>query len=197
MKSWSATQDPLALSSCEAEYYAMVQGVMEVAADKLGTVVEGATRAIGMRTAARELGIGDHDIVIEVATDSSAAKSFASRRGAGRMRHVEVKWLWLQQAVAEGRVRLQKVLGTTNPADVCTKYQALKDIEHKLKAVNIIVETRDVNGRFSAQTGDVKQVGARSGVRTFWGWLQGGGPRLAWADADDSDGEGAGERARL
>ena len=30
IKTWSVTQDPLALSSCEAEYYAVVDGVMEV-----------------------------------------------------------------------------------------------------------------------------------------------------------------------
>ena len=42
MKTWSTTQSSPALSSCEAEYYA---------------VVDGAARALGMQTAARELGI--------------------------------------------------------------------------------------------------------------------------------------------
>ena len=30
--------------------------------------------------------------------------------------------MWLQREVAEGRVRVHKVLGTENPADVLTKY---------------------------------------------------------------------------
>ena len=184
MKTWSATQDPLALSSCEAEYYVMAEGVMKAAAETLGIVVEGATRAIGMQSAAKELGIEAADIVIEVATDSSAAKSFASRRGSGGMRHVEVKWLWLQQAVADGKVRLQKILGATNPADVCTKYQALKEIEQKLKAVNIFVEGRSTTAEDASEG---------LAARSAWAVLQRGGPRVTWADAEDSDGDDAGD----
>ncbi len=32
-------------------------------------------------------------------TDSSSAKSFASRRGTGKIRHISVKELWLQEVV--------------------------------------------------------------------------------------------------
>ena len=46
---------------------------------------------------------------VELATDSGGAKSFASRRGSGCIRHIEVEWLWLQQAVADGRFRMTKV----------------------------------------------------------------------------------------
>ena len=52
-----------------------------------------------MQTAAKELGIEVGDLSVEIATDSSGAKSFASRRGSGRIRHVEVMWLWLHQAL--------------------------------------------------------------------------------------------------
>ena len=102
LKTWSTNQSSPALSSCEAEYYA---------------VVDGASRALGMQTAAKELGITVEDLSVEMATDSSGAKSFASRRGSGRIRHIEVKWLWLQQAVAA------KVAGSLNPADILTKYK--------------------------------------------------------------------------
>jgi hypothetical protein len=57
-------------------------------------------------------------------TDSSTAKSFASRRGLGKARHVQTRSLWLQQAVAERRVLVRKVAGTVNPADLLTKYLA-------------------------------------------------------------------------
>ena len=72
VKTWSATQGAVALSSAEAEYYALV---------------EGATRAKGLHSIARETGILRE---IVMATDSSGAKAFASRRVSGRMRHVEV-----------------------------------------------------------------------------------------------------------
>ena len=127
LKSWSSTQSSPALSVCEAEYYALV---------------DGATRVLGVQAAARELGIEAEDVVLEMHTDSSSAKSLASRRGLGRVRHIEVRWLWLQQAVAEGRFRLRKVLGVVNPADVCTKYLSKNDIRQKLKTVNIEVKSK-------------------------------------------------------
>ena len=55
-----------------------------------------------------------------ISTDSSSAKSFASKRGLGKMRHIEVKDLWLQEAVCRGRIKLFKVIGTKNPADLFT-----------------------------------------------------------------------------
>ena len=76
------------MSSVEAEYYAMV---------------EAATRAMGVKSLTEELGVRAE---ITLFTDSSGAKSFSSRRGAGKVRHIEVKWLWLQEAVRAGRVTL-------------------------------------------------------------------------------------------
>ena len=69
----------------EAEYYALV---------------EGATRSLGLQSMMRELGLRK-DIFLQ--TDSSAAKSFASQRGLGRMRRIEVKDLWLQEAICRSR----------------------------------------------------------------------------------------------
>ena len=191
VKTWSVTQDPLALSSCEAEYYAIVEGAMEAAAKRLGAVVEGATRAIGLQTSAKELGIVADDAVVELVTDSSSAKSFASRRGSGRIRHVEVKWLWLQRAVADGKVRLRKILGTTNPADVCTKYQSVSEVAHKLKGVNVVVKAGRPSESRSAEVG----IDASGGLRaeSFLERLQRGGPRVAWADAEDGVGGSADE----
>ena len=81
--------------------------------------------------------------MVEMATDSSGAKSFASRRGSGRIRHIEVKWLWLQQAVAEGRFRMEKVAGVDNPADILTKYKSIADFEQQLSKVNVQLVMRE------------------------------------------------------
>ena len=143
MKTWSTTQSSPALSSCEAEYYA---------------VVDGASRALGMQTAAKELGIDVGVLSVEIATDSRGAKSFASRRGSGRIRHVEVKWLWLQQAVADGRFRMTKVAGSKNPADIVTKYKTLREYQVQLARVNVQVVTCE------ATEGGVGGLGGRGGV---------------------------------
>ena len=127
VRTWSSTQSSPALSTCEAEYYAMV---------------DGATRVLGLKAAAKELGIVVEEVEVQIATDSSAAKSYASRRGAGRVRHVEVRQLWLQQAVAEGKIKLRKIDGTQNPADVLTKYRSLSESRALLAKVCVeVVET--------------------------------------------------------
>ena len=127
LRTWSTTQDAIALSSCEAEYYA---------------AVEGATRGLGLRNAAKELGMDIEDMDIEMNTDSSSAKSYASRRGSGRIKHIDTKWLWLQKAVAEGRFTMKKVKGTENPADIGTKYLGMDDMANKMKKINVEIVKR-------------------------------------------------------
>ena len=76
IKTWSSTQGAYALSSAEAEFYAMIDAV---------------TRAKGLISTAKELGFSGLENVEHVGTDSSAAKSFVSRRGLRKMRHLEVR----------------------------------------------------------------------------------------------------------
>ena len=64
INTWSSTQGAYALSSAEAELYAMIEGV---------------TRAKGLVSLAGELGFKVGVNVIRLGTDSSAAKSFVSR----------------------------------------------------------------------------------------------------------------------
>ena len=71
----------------------------------------------------------------KIFTDSSAAIGTASRRGNGKMRHVRVGMLWIQEQVEEGSIGIQKVRGEENPADVLTKnLQQRKLFELKMRA---------------------------------------------------------------
>ncbi len=66
-----------------------------------------------------------------VFTDSNVGKSIASRFGSSRKtKHVELRYLYVQELVASGMVRIRKVLGTLNQADILTKYIA-KDTLHR------------------------------------------------------------------
>ena len=65
---------------------------------------------------------------IVVNTDSSAAKGIASRRGLGKVRHIEVHQLWVQEKVANGEIEVRKVDGKTNIADMLTKHVQAEDI---------------------------------------------------------------------
>ena len=103
IKSWSATQKSVTLSSGEAEL---------VAAVKM------ATELIGLCQLAADW---EWELTGQIFTDSSAAIGTASRKGNGKMRHVRVGMLWIQEQLEEGVLGIQKVKGEENPADVLTK----------------------------------------------------------------------------
>ena len=81
-------------------------------------MVDGVLRMKGMKSMLVELGLASSDDVIELQVDSAAGKSFILRRGLGKMRRVELRDLWIQREVGEGKVRVVNVEGKANPADV-------------------------------------------------------------------------------
>ena len=79
-KSWAGTQSTIAASSGEAEYYSLIKGAAE---------------GLGFQALAKDLGF---DMNVFVWVDASAAKAIVSRIGLGKVRHMEVKYLWAQEA---------------------------------------------------------------------------------------------------
>ena len=57
-----------------------------------------------------------------VYADSSAALAIANRKGAGKLRHINISSLWIQEKQDLHQLEMRKVLGTENPADLMTKY---------------------------------------------------------------------------
>ena len=104
IRSWSSTQRVVALSSGEAEYYAMLKGC---------------SVALGVRSCSSEWGLG---LEVELRTDSSAGKGVAQRRGLGKLKHLHTCYLWLQERVARGEVTVVKVGTKGNWADVFTEW---------------------------------------------------------------------------
>jgi hypothetical protein len=103
VKHWSTTQSTIALSSGEAEYVALVKAAAE---------------GLGVQALACDLGL---EAALRIGLDSSAAKSMASRSGVGRVRHLDTRRLWVQEAVRVGKFALDKVRGDQNPANILTK----------------------------------------------------------------------------
>eukprot|EP00973_Karenia_brevis_P058547 8154289-Karenia_brevis.AAC.1 len=63
------------------------------------------------------------------------------------MRHLEIRDLWLQKEVAEGKLLVEKVPGEENPADLMTKILSSRDIDSRLSSMNLcreIQSCRDV-----------------------------------------------------
>ena len=125
---WSVTQGAYPLSSAEVEFYAMIEAV---------------TRAKGLRSLAVEVGFVDLENVVHIGTDSSAAKSFVGRQGLGKMKHLEIRDLWLQKEVHEGKVVVHKVLGTENPSDLGTKILNAAEITQRLEGMNLEAQWKD------------------------------------------------------
>ena len=69
--------------------------------------------ACGLRSYMADLGF---EMSLEILSDSSGARAFASRRGLGRQRHVQTRYLWLQERVAAGHLSIQKIKTTHNIA---------------------------------------------------------------------------------
>ena len=55
------------------------------------------------------------------------------------MRHLEIRDLWLQKEVADGKLVVEKVAGTENPADLMTKILTLKEIVDRLGRMGMSV----------------------------------------------------------
>ena len=70
------------------------------------------------RSMLADFGMGA-DLVVR--TDSSSGLAVGSRRGLGRLRHVQTRFMWVQQRVQEGDLRLKKEPGDTNVSDALTK----------------------------------------------------------------------------
>ena len=104
IRCFSRRQATVALSSGEAELYAINHGARE---------------AIGIQQLALELGI---PLEVKIYTDASAVVGIVHRVGSGRLKHVSVQELWLQQHVGEGRIQVKKIGRERNLADYLTKH---------------------------------------------------------------------------
>ena len=107
IKSWSRTQDSITLSSAEAELVALGKLAME---------------ALGIRSMCQEWHMMKEGSPSSLYADASAALSIAGRQGAGKMRHINVKSLWLQEKEVQQILRYLKIKGEDNPSDGLTKH---------------------------------------------------------------------------
>ena len=115
--SHSRTQATVALSSGEAELYAIGSGTAD---------------ALFIKSLVEESAIFQRANLC-VFTDSNVGKSIASRFGASRKtKHVELRFLYVQELISSGMVRIKKILGTLSPADILTKYVPKETLQRHL-----------------------------------------------------------------
>ena len=128
IKSWSTNQTIIALSSAEAELYALLKGASQV---------------LGLTSMGWDFG---DELSAGLWSDASAAIAISQRSGLGKLRHIPTQYLWLQERVSAKEISLEKVLGTANPADMLTKNLAKADLDRHLEFSNLIVHTGRADG---------------------------------------------------
>ncbi len=116
----SETQGTIRLSSGEAEYAGLVRGSQE------GIYVKNLLRFFG------------RSAEVELESDSSSALGTVRRLGPGkRLRHVETEYFFLQALVREGIIKVTKVKGEDNVADLGTKHLAWPRMQHLLRMLSV------------------------------------------------------------
>jgi len=106
LQSWSRTQATIALSTCEAELLAMSTAAQE---------------GMLMQSLLTEFG---EQVDLTILSDSSAARAVTQKRGVGRMRHLRIRELWLQEAVRERQLMVKAIRTEDNVSDLLTKVLA-------------------------------------------------------------------------
>ena len=135
LKGWARTQNSVTLSSAEAELVAMGKAAAEL---------------IGVGAMSRDFG-DETDGVLHA--DSSAAIAIAKRRGSGKLRHINIASLWIQEKIEQKELTVKKVSGLANPADMMTKHLGREKLETYMRAVGQEVREGRAEGALELQKG--------------------------------------------
>ena len=90
---------------------------------------------LGIRALLSDLGV--EQVPLELHSDSAAAIGIACRAGLGKLRHLDVRLLWIRQHVRCKTFKLSKVPGKENPSDLLTKHFAQEDLWKHVRALNL------------------------------------------------------------
>ena len=120
IKASSNLQSTISLSSGESEFYAIVKGT-----------------ALVLSMAAL-LAEWDYPVTCAVSSDSSAARGMCSRRGLGKLRHVQTRYLWVQERVQRKEVVIDAVGTHHNMSDICTKTLPADVVQRHMSAMGQI-----------------------------------------------------------
>ena len=69
--------------------------------------------------------------------DSTTAKALADRVGVGAIKHMQIRFLWIQQQVQQRHLRIEHVPSKLNPADFLTKAIAPSDFDKHLRRIGL------------------------------------------------------------
>jgi hypothetical protein len=148
-------QKTIALSSGEAELNALVSGL---------------TEALGISSLCRDWKLASQ---VECRCDSSAARGIAHRTGVGKMKHLQVRQLWVQEQVRLNRATVAWIPRASNSADAFTHQCSAVVLSEHLQRIGAVV--RSDSGLESARGGVLS-------IDPAYDWWSAPLPRCNWAD---------------
>ena len=86
----------------------------------------------------KEFGI---DCDLTVKSDAVAAIGIVKRQGLGRVRHLAVADLWVQQRAKAGEVHYKKLAGKLNTSDIMTKAVEREVIQRHMQSLGLVFRT--------------------------------------------------------
>ena len=144
MHSSSKTQQVIATSSAEAELYALSSTVAD--AIHLKQLVTEIENNIGVAT----FDLDKHQPNIVLSCDSSSATSLVQKMGINkRTKHIQLRFLWIQDLHQSGHLLLRRVSTENNPADAFTKPLAAAPLQRHLSAVGIQTDVANEAGEYN------------------------------------------------
>ena len=76
-------------------------------------------------------------------TDATAAIGIASRRGLGKVKHVDTVFLWIQERIEQMKIAIHKKHTSEMLADMLTKFLTNKEIVKHLNGMGFIFRDGD------------------------------------------------------
>ena len=117
---WSRVQPRIALSSGEAELYAGMRGISET---------------LGFVHMMREFKTDDWDRFVH-RVDASACRAIMLRRGCGGLKHITVKSLWVQEAVREYSIDIERISRDEMHPHIIASPSSAEELRNQLTKLN-------------------------------------------------------------
>ena len=139
LTAWSRTQQTVSLSSAEAKLYALTTGIAE------GMVTKHLLQELG------------HEVTVVNHVDSPSAKPGTSRRGLGRIKHVMLMYMFVQDVVEKKLTNLAYINTKLNIADLMTKCHTSEAHKRGCAMLGLRLSRDEEETRLKQNEGGVQQ----------------------------------------
>ena len=82
-------------------------------------------------------------VALELETDATAGKGIVQRLGAGRLKHMETQYLWIQRVFYNKKASIRKIPRANNAADLGTHACTGGEIDNHMRTLGYVTLTGD------------------------------------------------------